>query len=81
MASRVARRLPKTTDSSVPSVSSAHFAWLSRTSILQAIVLVLSLALYGNTLTHEFTFDDVAAVVRNPVVVRETPSFSRETLS
>lgn len=36
--------------------------------ILACIVAVLSLLLYGNTLWHDWTFDDYAAITRNPVV-------------
>lgn len=42
---------------------------------LAAFVFVLSLVLYSNTLMHEFTFDDHAAVQRNPVVVRSVFCF------
>ncbi len=47
--------------------------FLARPAVLGVFVFVLSIVLYANSLGHEFTFDDNAAVVRNPVVTGDVP--------
>ncbi|UCH84382.1 MAG: tetratricopeptide repeat protein [Candidatus Latescibacterota bacterium] len=42
--------------------------WFSRPSTSIIIVLVLSLAIYANTLGHEFVWDDNALIVENPLI-------------
>ncbi len=45
--------------------ASAEPEWLefcARPRILALVVFVISIALYANTVTHDFTFDDFAAV-------------------
>ena len=40
----------------------AVIAFLARPAVLASLVFVLSLAIYANSLGHDFTFDDFAAV-------------------
>ena len=51
-------------------------SWLDEVysaSLLALVCALLSLALYANTLHHEFTYDDVAAVPNNPFVLGDRP--------
>jgi hypothetical protein len=42
----------------------AVIAFLARPLILVPLVVLVSLAIYANSLGHDFTFDDFAAVLR-----------------
>lgn len=69
---KLLKKAPKPKDEAIAIVNekntSGLLSKLSQTKWLAVFCFFLSVGLYVNTLTHEFTYDDIVAVVQNPVV-------------